>query len=129
MAQNIERKYSPSLRLQQWMSENDATQTDILDRCKRFSEMYNADISRSLLSYYVSGKSEIGRKRLLVLSKALNVSPVWLMGYDVPQSPEPQTDEEVDELKNALYLLNEEGRKKLMDYAADLMGNKKYRRK
>ena len=109
------REYNTALRLQQWMDENNATQTDILDRCKHYSEKYNIDISRSLLSYYVSGKAEPGNKRLFILSKALDVSPVWLMGFDVPQSPEPDLQEEKDELKMLLYNLNTEGRQKLMD--------------
>lgn len=123
------KEYNTALRLQQWMDEHNATQTDILDRCKHYSEKYNIDISRSLLSYYVSGKAEPGNKRLFILSKALNVSPVWLMGFDVPQDPEPDLQEEKNELKMLLYELNVEGREKLMDYARDLAGNEKYRRK
>ena len=124
-----EREYNVALRLQQWMDENNMTQTDILDRCKHYSEKYDIDISKSLLSHYVSGKNEPGQKRLFILSKALNVSPVWLMGYDVPQEPEPDLQEEKNELKMLLYNLNKEGREKLMDYARDLAGNEKYRRK
>ena len=124
-----EREYNTSLRLQQWMDENDKTQTDILDRCKRYSDKYGIDISKSLLSQYVSGKIEPGDKRLFILSKALEVSPVWLMGYDVPQEPEEDIQEEKNELKMLLYDLNKEGRQKLMDYARDLVGNEKYRRK
>jgi len=123
------REYNTALRLQQWMDEHNATQTDILERCKHYSEKYDIDISRSLLSYYVSGKAEPGNKRLFILSKALDVSPVWLMGFDVPQSPEPDLQEEKNELKILLYNLNKEGRDKLMDYARDLAGNEKYRRK
>jgi len=124
-----EREYNVALRLQQWMDENNMTQTDILERCKHYSEKYDIDISKSLLSHYVSGKNEPGQKRLFILSKALNVSPVWLMGYDVPQEPEPDLQEEKNELKMLLYNLNREGREKLMDYARDLAGNEKYRRK
>ena len=129
MTDAYEREYNTSLRLQQWMDENNATQTDILDKCKRYSEKYGIDISKSLLSQYVSGKIEPGDKRLFILSKALDVSPVWLMGYDVPKEPEPDIQEEKNELKMLLYDLNRDGREKLMDYARDLAGNEKYRRK
>ena len=121
--------FNTALRLQQWMDENNATQADILERCKHYSEKYDIDISRSLLSYYVSGKAEPGNKRLFILSKALKVSPMWLMGFDVPQEPEEDIQAEKNELKMLLYDLNKEGRKKLMDYARDLVGNEKYRRK
>lgn len=121
--------FNTALRLQQWMDENNATQADILEKCKHYSEKYDIDISRSLLSYYVSGKAEPGNKRLFILSKALKVSPMWLMGFDVPQEPEEDIQEEKNELKMLLYDLNKEGRQKLMDYARDLVGNEKYRRK
>ena len=124
-----EREYNVSLRLQQWMDEENKTQTDILDRCKHYSEKYGIDISKSLLSQYVSGKIEPGDKRLFILCKALDVSPGWLLGYDVPKTPEPDIQEEKNELKMLLYDLNKEGREKLMDYARDLAGNEKYRRK
>lgn len=124
-----EREYNTSLRLQQWMDENNATQADILRKCEHYSQKYNIDISKSLLSQYVSGKIEPGNKRLFILGKALDVSPVWLMGYDVPRSPEPDIQEEKNELKMVLYELNKEGRDKLMEYARDLAGNEKYRRK
>lgn len=121
--------FNTALRLQQWMDENNATQADILEKCKHYSEKYDIDISRSLLSYYVSGKAEPGNKRLFILSKALKVSPMWLMGFDVPQEPEEDIQAEKNELKMLLYDLNKEGRQKLMDYARDLVGNEKYRRK
>ena len=121
--------FNTALRLQQWMDENNATQADILEKCKHYSEKYDIDISRSLLSYYVSGKAEPGNKRLFILSKALKVSPMWLMGFDVPQEPEEDIQAEKNELKMLLYELNKEGREKLMDYARDLAGNEKYRRK
>lgn len=123
------KEFNTALRLQQWMDENNATQADILERCKHYSEKYDIDISRSLLSYYVSGKAEPGNKRLFILSKALKVSPMWLMGFDVPQEPEEDIQAEKNELKMLLYELNREGREKLMDYARDLAGNEKYRRK
>ncbi len=41
-------------------------------------------INESVISQYRSGKYIPKQKRLEVLSKALNVSIPWLMGYDVP---------------------------------------------
>lgn len=40
-------------------------------------------ISESLLSKYLSGNAIARQKKLSLLSDALNVNPVWLMGYDV----------------------------------------------
>lgn len=41
-------------------------------------------ISESLISKYLSGNAIARQKKLSLLSDALSISPVWLMGYDVP---------------------------------------------
>ena len=41
-------------------------------------------ISKTNLSCYMSGKYEAKQDGVEILSKFLNVNPVWLMGYDVP---------------------------------------------
>ena len=38
--------FNTALRLQQWMDENNATQADILERCKHYSEKYDIDIKK-----------------------------------------------------------------------------------
>lgn len=42
------------------------------------------NISESTISQYRSGYTEPKRKKLGILADALNVSPAWLMGLDVP---------------------------------------------
>ena len=41
-------------------------------------------IPKSALSQYISGAFEPKQDRIYLISKALNVSEAWLMGYDVP---------------------------------------------
>lgn len=41
-------------------------------------------ISEATISQYRSGYTEPKRKKLGILADALNVSPAWLMGLDVP---------------------------------------------
>ena len=41
-------------------------------------------ISESLISKYLSGKAIARQRKLGLISDTLNISPVWLMGYDVP---------------------------------------------
>ena len=41
-------------------------------------------ISKTNISCYISGKYEAKQDGLILLAEALNVNPVWLMGYDVP---------------------------------------------
>ena len=40
-------------------------------------------LDKSLISNYLNDKYKPKQNNLHVLAKALNVSPVWLMGYDV----------------------------------------------
>ena len=42
------------------------------------------DIPKSSLSLYLKGAYEPKQDRIYSISKALNVSEAWLMGYDVP---------------------------------------------
>ena len=51
------------------------------------------DISESLISKYLSGNAIARQRKLSILSEALDVNPVWLMGYDVPMENNIPTDE------------------------------------
>lgn len=46
-------------------------------------------ISESLLSKYLSGNAIARQKKISLISDALNVNPVWLMGYDIPMEAIP----------------------------------------
>lgn len=62
-------------------------------------------IPKSAMSQYISGAFEPKQDRIYLISQALNVDPVWLMGYDVPMErqaqPEikkvPHTEDELSE--------------------------------
>ena len=64
--------------------------------CKR------ANVPKSSLSLYLSGAYEPKQERLYAMAEALNVSDLWLGGYDVPMekgeihspNPVPLTDNE-----------------------------------
>lgn len=43
-----------------------------------------ADVSRAAMSHYLRGQYVPKQDKIYLLSKALRVSPVWLMGFDVP---------------------------------------------
>lgn len=42
-------------------------------------------IPKSMLSYYLNGRTKPKADRIYKISKALNVSEAWLLGYDVPK--------------------------------------------
>ena len=43
-------------------------------------------IPKSMVSYYLNGKTKPKADRIYKISQALNVSEAWLLGYDVPKS-------------------------------------------
>ena len=42
-------------------------------------------IPKSMLSYYINGKTKPKADRLYKIAQALDVSEAWLLGYDVPK--------------------------------------------
>lgn len=62
-------------RLKKAMSLNNMKQIDLANKI---------GVNRAIISQYLSGKYKPKHDRIYELSKVLNVSPAWLMGYDVP---------------------------------------------
>ncbi|HDJ4966681.1 helix-turn-helix domain-containing protein [Staphylococcus aureus] len=84
-------KESFSSRLKKAMLDKQMKQIDIINKSKLLSDN-GAKITKTDLSQYVNDKTSPGQKKLYVLSKVLDVSEAWLLGYDV--SPKRPTDEE-----------------------------------
>ena len=72
---NEERIATFAERIKEYMSRYDVKAVDL---AKRFH------LSRSTISQYVSGAVVPKRDRLVLIADALNIDPLWLMGYDVP---------------------------------------------
>lgn len=84
----MEEKVSPSLRLKKLMNDRNLKQVDILEMSKPFQKELSITMGKSALSQYVNGKQDPDQHRVYLLSKTLNVSEAWLMGYDVPMKKE-----------------------------------------
>lgn len=54
-----------------------------------------AKVPKSSLSLYLSDAYEPKQDRLYMMADALDVDPVWLMGYDVPMEREKDTPEKL----------------------------------
>lgn len=76
-----------SERLKDYMRTHHMRQVDIIEMVKPFCDEFGVKFNKSDLSQYVSGKTEPGQDKLVILAKALKVSEPWLMGYDVPPEP------------------------------------------
>lgn len=48
-------------------------------------------ITKSALSNYLNGERQPRQDQLDKISKAFNINPSWLMGYDVPMKPLDET--------------------------------------
>lgn len=72
-------------RLREIMNERGLRQIDIIDKCQPYCKRYGVKLRSNDMSQYLSGRSKPNQIRLTILGLALNVSEVWLMGYDVPR--------------------------------------------
>ena len=93
-------KITTADRLNQLMRERDLKQIDILELCKPYCEKYDVKLNKNDLSQYISNQYSPGQEKLTILSMALKVNEVWLMGYDVPSG--------IDALKNLEQNLSKE---------------------
>ena len=114
---------STSKRLRQLMSERNLRQVDILEKSKPFQKQLGVKMGRSALSQYVTGKSKPDDKKLYLLSKTLDVSETWLMGYDtdikrVPDDKRVETSNTPQIL--AIYnQLEQQRQDRVLDYAKE----------
>lgn len=87
-----------------------------INEALRRNEMSKAELSRrtgispSSLSEYLSGKYEPKQDKIYLISKALNVDPVWLLGFDdeddeLQKRKEPKVDVK-DIINNATFLFD-----------------------
>ena len=84
------KRSNTSERLKYLMDAKNLKQSDIIERVTAMGEY----ISKSALSQYVNGQSTPDQSKLTILSKALDVSEVWLMGYG---------DTELKNIKNIVF--------------------------
>ena len=76
-----------SVRIRKALSARNMTQTELCEKAK---------ISKSTLSEYLKGLYEPKQDKVFILSQALNVDPVWLMGYDVPMQKKEEQEVKKD---------------------------------
>lgn len=93
-------------RLKQIMEDRNLRQIDIIEKCRPFCKELGVKMGRSDFSQYLSGKIQPKQTKLAILSRALNVSEAWLMGFDVPMSAkDASTAETMDEREQVLLEL------------------------
>lgn len=79
-------------RLAEAMKIRELTQTDLHER---------TGINKSSISTYLRGDYKAKQDKVDLLSSALNVSPAWLMGFDVPMVSNTDNDNiDISSIKN-----------------------------
>lgn len=68
-----------SNRLYLAMKQNNINQIELSEK----TAFYGKEISQSLINKYLKGKALARQDNIYILSKVLNVSEAWLMGFDV----------------------------------------------
>lgn len=91
-------KIATSTRLKEIMSDRGLKQVDVLRLAAPHCQELGVKINKSDLSGYVSGKFEPGNDKLLVLARALNVDPRWLMG--IPRVPRNEAESVSESFNN-----------------------------
>lgn len=107
-------KQSTQQRLNQLMSERGLKQVDILNMSIPLQERTGIKMSKSHLSQYVNGKSQPDQHKLYLLSKTLNVSEAWLLGYDVPKE---DREFDIPSIETIYKQLNPERQTKVYNFA------------
>ena len=79
-------------RIQQAMNEAGKKQADLVEA---------TGLNKSTISRYLSGQVEPKQKAIMTLAQALDVSEMWLWGYDVPKERIEVVSAEIEE-KNDL---------------------------
>lgn len=72
-----------SERLKFIINKRALKQIDILALCAPYCKKYNIKLEKNDLSQYVCGKVTPNEDKLYILSLALGVNEVWLMGYNI----------------------------------------------
>lgn len=126
-------KMTTGKRLRQIMSDKGLKQVDILRMCQPYCEKYGIKLAKNDLSQYINDKVQPGQDKLSILGMALDVSEVWLMGYDVPAEPAASASpsdlrrDEV-ELLDLYGRANSLGRKEIRRYAEYICSRDEYKK-
>lgn len=116
---NPEKIASTSKRLKEAMVLRNKKQKDLVDITK---------IDKGSISHYLSGRYEPKKEAVNKLASALNVSEMWLWGYDVPmeRSARPFGEEENPyalDVSDTLDTLEADDQKYVRDWVNDFAKN------
>lgn len=116
-----------SLRIKQAMAAKGMKQVDLMEKCQELGEKYGVKFGKSGLSQWVNGLYKPSGKKLTILSMALGVPEVWLMGFnDIPDEMETRvdvsmkTDKELRKMVKQFLLLPNDRQEMLKTLVSDI---------
>ena len=83
-------------------------------------------VSKASISQYINGSHAPSNISSAKMAEVLGVNALWLMGFDLPDADYVVYGDHWQVLVEAHKDLNDEGMKKLAEYAADLVASKRY---
>ena len=83
-------------------------------------------VSKASISQYINGSHVPSNISSAKMAEVLGVNALWLMGFELPEPDIMVFGDNWQLLVEAHETLNDEGLKKLAEYAADLMASKRY---
>lgn len=84
------------------------------------------NLAKSTISRYLKGQSVPKQDQVLLMAKALNVNPTWLMGYDAPsEGIDYVLLGDKNQMLAILENMNADQRKHLIKYAEFLLNGEK----
>ena len=94
--------------------------------CRQYNARFDGRMNKSTVSRYENSLQEPMISTVKKVAVFFSVDPSDLLGYSVDGPAAPALSPELAALSAALDQLNEEGREKLLDYAADLVAGGRY---
>lgn len=113
-------KVTTSTRLKQLMSERNLKQVDIMRLSEPYQKETGIKLGKSALSQYVNGVQAPDQNKIYLLSKTLDVSEPWLMGFDVEKKRTPDESRSYSNNLNITHIFNKLDtlrKKKVLNFA------------
>ena len=83
-------------------------------------------VSKASISQYLNGSHAPSNISSAKMAKILGVNALWLMGFELPDTDYGVYGDNWQIIVEAHKTLNDEGMKRLAEYANDLMASKRY---
>ena len=109
--EKAERICKPSERLYDALAIRKMRQVDLANK---------SGLNKALISQYLKGKYEPMSDKVYLMAQALDVDPVWLMGFDVPMVKELPKSTANLKIENAKVLADVAKSDRLMAYVKKL---------